>query len=994
MDNGNIELVGAPCGTHGPYTFYKAFKYNKSGKQNILALNEFVFIKLWSDSDLVSIGELQQLWVDKNSEQTLASLRLYILPENTPEGRTDIHGEHEVLAISERVVIRCEDLLTWLTDDASWSWGLPAVWDKDCSGSRTGNGPPTTTRLQALSDTCLDFTDIEEEKLKLDSSIWDSCGVVVLSFPRYCRYRALMKRLEGVHNKWLRNSLVQALGGFSVPCRDTRVLFCKDTFDYPDLEGHELLCNHLAPKINLRSKKKKKHNSPGETDSNESESSLSTISSSTKEKKSRSSRNGLHYDLTQPSYRHKSASHEEKMFLDRLHDFMNDRQTPIGKVPLVGYKEMDLYQFFSKVQRLGGYEGVTANRLWKPILDEMGGDPTNTSAAAHSRRHYERLLLPYERKLRSDVLKRAGFGQDYEAWIDALSSAAEMKDCSDSDKRKTSSLRSIRLKPEKSSDLSGKENIPMSNMFRALSEMGDPSRSAHSPEVIVLDSETETPIKNVTTPMVPVLKKRKLDMLKEGGLEVTPIGSPGSSGSGNTDGRSSAKPSPSPDTPPGQVSIMVTPDLSHMLGSPKAGSPETCASPLDPAQTSTNSRTVINVQDLKNSPLLSYPGLASSQNGKNDEPPPKVIQSRSIYANTASGGVWYGNPKDYPRPGGSSSSASNNQTPPPARSLQATLNIAPKSGSSSGSGVDVLDLRCKGEKPAVDIVRVMPSVPPPRHPPIRDSGRVNVPSGATPPTIPRTTVGSNLEITLVQNPKLAIAKLQQEQRNVLLQQRRQAQQQAKSVAPLNRPSSRLDNGKPHTSSASSTNSSRSRPPSVNNAPSSAGLVIPSPYLLGNNSSSSTNSSGSNNNSKRRNSNEQRSRGSSSTPVSSAASNPYFSGAAASLFPNLLQNLPTGPAAAGKNAFLPSLDLMYYHQAYNQFAAYNPAAASTLPMSSLPMSTPQFLMPTEEQFQFYKNILSHQLKSNPAQANEDIAKLLQDQSTSITLVGNSKTPTSK
>lgn len=75
--------------------------------------------------------------------------------------------QHEVLAISERVVIRCEDLLTWLTEDASWSWGLPAVWDKDCSGSRASNGPPTTTRLQALSDTCLDFTDIEEEKLKL-----------------------------------------------------------------------------------------------------------------------------------------------------------------------------------------------------------------------------------------------------------------------------------------------------------------------------------------------------------------------------------------------------------------------------------------------------------------------------------------------------------------------------------------------------------------------------------------------------------------------------------------------------------------------------------------------------------------------------------------------------------------------------------------------------------------------------------------------------------
>jgi hypothetical protein len=34
-----------------------------------------------------------------------------------------------------------------------------------------------------------------------------------------------------------------------VPCRNTRILFCKDTFDYPDLEGHELLCNHLGELI-------------------------------------------------------------------------------------------------------------------------------------------------------------------------------------------------------------------------------------------------------------------------------------------------------------------------------------------------------------------------------------------------------------------------------------------------------------------------------------------------------------------------------------------------------------------------------------------------------------------------------------------------------------------------------------------------------------------------------------------------------------------------
>lgn len=87
-----FQLIGGPCGQHGPYTFYKAFKYTKNGVKRIMSLSEFFFVKLWMDSDLVCIGELQLLWIDKNSDQVLASLRLYFLPENTPEGRMD-HGE-------------------------------------------------------------------------------------------------------------------------------------------------------------------------------------------------------------------------------------------------------------------------------------------------------------------------------------------------------------------------------------------------------------------------------------------------------------------------------------------------------------------------------------------------------------------------------------------------------------------------------------------------------------------------------------------------------------------------------------------------------------------------------------------------------------------------------------------------------------------------------------------------------------------------------------
>ena len=44
----------------------------------------------------------------------------------------------------------------------------------------------------------------------------------------------------------MRSKIVTALGGFLVPSKRTRLLFCRDVFEYPELEGHELLCNHLG----------------------------------------------------------------------------------------------------------------------------------------------------------------------------------------------------------------------------------------------------------------------------------------------------------------------------------------------------------------------------------------------------------------------------------------------------------------------------------------------------------------------------------------------------------------------------------------------------------------------------------------------------------------------------------------------------------------------------------------------------------------------------
>lgn len=45
---------------------------------------------------------------------------------------------------------------------------------------------------------------------------------------------------------------------------------------------------------------------------------------------------------------------------------------------------------------------ITVRRQWKHVYDELGGNPSSTSAATCTRRHYERLLLPYERHIKGE----------------------------------------------------------------------------------------------------------------------------------------------------------------------------------------------------------------------------------------------------------------------------------------------------------------------------------------------------------------------------------------------------------------------------------------------------------------------------------------------------------------------------------------------------------------------------------------------------------------
>ncbi|XP_067231172.1 AT-rich interaction domain 6 [Chanodichthys erythropterus] len=86
----------------------------------------------------------------------------------------------------------------------------------------------------------------------------------------------------------------------------------------------------------------------------------------------------------------------EERFLKDLYLFMKQRDTPIERIPHLGFKQIDMFLMYKTVKELGGYQQVTTQQLWKKVYNILGGNPRSTSAATCTRRHYEKLLLPYE----------------------------------------------------------------------------------------------------------------------------------------------------------------------------------------------------------------------------------------------------------------------------------------------------------------------------------------------------------------------------------------------------------------------------------------------------------------------------------------------------------------------------------------------------------------------------------------------------------------------
>jgi hypothetical protein len=64
--------------------------------------------------------------------------------------------------------------------------------------------------------------------------------IVIMSYPVYCRYRAMMRRLEGSSDAFFNSILVMAIGGFTTLKAGMRVMFCRLEFEFSDLEELEI----------------------------------------------------------------------------------------------------------------------------------------------------------------------------------------------------------------------------------------------------------------------------------------------------------------------------------------------------------------------------------------------------------------------------------------------------------------------------------------------------------------------------------------------------------------------------------------------------------------------------------------------------------------------------------------------------------------------------------------------------------------------------------
>jgi hypothetical protein len=108
------------------------------------------------------------------------------------------------------------------------------------------------------------------------------------------------------------------------------------------------------------------------------------------------SSNSSSYDDSDLDCDEKSQMEKKDRFIAQLYKFMDDRDTPLNKMPIIDNKELDLYKLFSLVRKIGGYKKVTKLQKWSYVYKKLALTNSNTINVLNLKNAYKLYLQPYE----------------------------------------------------------------------------------------------------------------------------------------------------------------------------------------------------------------------------------------------------------------------------------------------------------------------------------------------------------------------------------------------------------------------------------------------------------------------------------------------------------------------------------------------------------------------------------------------------------------------
>jgi hypothetical protein len=87
---------------------------------------------------------------------------------------------------------------------------------------------------------------------------------------------------------------------------------------------------------------------------------------------------------------------EKDRFVAQLFKFMDDRATPMNKVPAINKVDLDLHKFFITVKKFGGFNRVSKQRSWLDVYKKLGLPNVNSSNVLNLKSAYKRYLQAFE----------------------------------------------------------------------------------------------------------------------------------------------------------------------------------------------------------------------------------------------------------------------------------------------------------------------------------------------------------------------------------------------------------------------------------------------------------------------------------------------------------------------------------------------------------------------------------------------------------------------